>query len=181
MKEDLFQDIDTTLGWAILIVVLILCTSCKSEEAPRAAYVPLDQLETTYGRLISVGNCPTPNQNGTGDLMGLFRDHTGTVWGIPLLIGSDGIVLGCAPPKLRDAPVSGVVPADAVEIVGTANQPTGWRGGTGKLGLLIRDAQGGVRWHPVESTEITEGPKCWSQSEPVQILKHYRLVKVSNH
>jgi len=141
------------------------------------AHVPVEKLEQTYGRLITVANAPTPNQNGTGDLMGLFWDGSGTVWGIPLSIGNDGTVLGCAPPRLREAPVSGVLPADAVEIVGTANQPTGWRGGTGKLGLLLRDAEGRLRWHPVASIEITNGPVCWSQSEPVQILEHYRLVK----
>lgn len=177
MREDRFRHIETTLVWIVLIVVLILGTSCGPEEPPRAVYVPVEELEATYGRLISVGNSPTPNQNGTGDLMGLFRDDRGTVWGIPLSIRSDGIVLGCAPPRLRDAPVSGVVPADVIEIIGAANQPTGWRGGTGKLGLLLRDAQGRLRWHPIVSVEIMDGPTCWSQSEPVQMLEHYRLVK----
>ena len=135
------------------------------------------QLELTYGRLITVANSPTPNQNGTGDLLGLFRDNRGTVWGIPLSVATNGTVLACAPPMLSEVPVSGVLPADAVDIVGTANQPTGWRGGTGKLGLLLRDAQGGLRWHPVASVEVMNGPVCWSRSEPVQILEHYRLVK----
>lgn len=144
---------------------------------PAISYDLFAQLEQTYGRLISVANAPTPDQNGTGDPLGLFRDDSGTVWGIPLSVGSDGTVLGCAPPMLREAPVSDTMPADAVEIVGAANEPTGWRGGTGKLGLLLRDGQGSVRWHMVASVEIMTGPVCWSQSEPVQILKHYRLVK----
>ena len=57
--------------------------------------------------------------------MGLFRDDTGTVWGIPLLAGNDGSVLGCAPPLLREVPVSDTLPSDIVEIVGAANEPIG--------------------------------------------------------
>ena len=178
MIEGRLRLIRTIVLWGGLITTPLLSISCSAIEAPRVAHVPVAQLEQTYGRLISVANAPTPNQNGTGDLMGLFRDDRGTVWGIPLSVGSDGTVLGCAPPRLRNAPVSGVLPADAVEIVGTANQPTGWRGGTGKLGLLLRDGQGTLRWHLVASVEVTNGPLCWSQSEPVQILEHYRLVKL---
>lgn len=178
MIEDRLRLIRTILLWGGLITIPLLGISCSAKEEPRAAHVPVEKLEQTYGRLITVANAPTPNQNGTGDLMGLFRDDRGTVWGIPLSVGTDGTVLGCAPPMLRDAPVSGVLPADAVEIVGAANEPTGWRGGTGKLGLLLRDGQGTLRWHLVASTEVTNGPLCWSQSEPVQILEHYRLVKL---
>lgn len=138
----------------------------------------MEQLESTYGQLITVANAPTPNQNGTGDLMGLFRDANGTIWGIPLSLDTNGTVSGCAPPMLRDAQVSGV-PTDAGEIVGAANEPTGWRGGTGQLGLLLRDAQGAFRWHFAASVAVTNGPLCWSQSEPVQILQHYRLVKAT--
>lgn len=177
LKADRFRHAQTTLLCSALIMVLLLDTSCSSEEPPRAAYVPVEQLVPTYGRLVAVGNSPTPNQNGTGDLMGLFRDDQGTIWGIPLSIGADGTVLGCAPPRLRDAQVSGVVPADAVEIVGAANEPTGWRGGTGQLGLLVRDERETLRWHFVAPVAIKNGPLCWSRSEPVQILQHYRLVK----
>ena len=84
------------------------------------------------------------------------------------------------PPMLREAPVSDTLPSDVVEIVGAANEPNGWREGTGRLGLLLRDAQGKLRWHLVESVEIKTGPLCWSQSEPVQILKHYRLVNAAS-
>jgi hypothetical protein len=69
------------------------------------------------------------------------------------------------------------IPADAGEIVGAANQPTGWRGGTGKLGLLLRDPQGGLRWQLVAPLQLSAGPACRSRSEPVQFLNHYRLVK----
>jgi hypothetical protein len=98
-------------------------------------------------------------------------------WGLPLTVGDNGSVLGCAPPTLREVPVSDTLPANAVEIVGAANEPTGWRGGTGKLELLLRDAQGALLWHPVAAVEIKTGQVCWSQSEPVQPLKYYRLVK----
>lgn len=177
-NEDPFRCLRMTVLWGGLIMVLLLGSSCSAEE-PRAHYVPVDQLEASYGPLISLANAPTPDQNGTGDLMGLFRDDQGTIWGIPLSISPDGTVLGCAPPTLRDTQVSGVVPDDAVAIVGAANEPTGWRGGTGKLGLLLRDAQGKLRWHYVAPGEIMAGPVCWSRSQPVQILKYYRLVKTA--
>jgi len=80
---------------------------------------------------------------------------------------------------LREVPVSDTLPADAVEIVGATNEPNGWRGGTGKLELLFRDAQGGLRWHSVASVEIKTGPVCWSQSPPEQPLRYYRLVKAN--
>lgn len=157
-------------------IVLIASSGCQPER-PRAAYdVPVAQLEQSYGRLITVSNIPTPDQNGTGDRIGLFRDANGTFWGIPLTIAEDRSVTGCAANGLRDVPVSDTLPANTAEIVGAANEPTGWRGGTGKLELLLRDAQGGLRWHAVEAVEIKTDPVCWSQSQPVQPLKHYRLV-----
>ena len=165
--------------WIGLGAVLLLVASCSRPERPRAAYMPISQLEQSYGRLITVSNEPTPDQHGTGDRLGLFRDEGGTVWGIPLTIGDDGGVLGCAPPALREVPVSDTLPADAVEIVGATNEPNGWRGGTGKLELLLRDAQGGLRWHSVASVEIKTGPVCWSQSPPEQPLRYYRLVKAN--
>jgi hypothetical protein len=161
-----------------IVTAIALLSSCKPTEKPRAPYVPIEQLERTYGRLITASNMPTPNQNGTGDRLGLFRDDTGTIWGIPLTVGEDGSVLGCAPSSLREVPVSDTLPADA-EIVGAANEPTGWRGGTGKLELLLRDGQGRLLWHSVESVEIKTGPICLSQSPPEIPLKHYRLVKAN--
>lgn len=160
-----------------MIIVVIASTGCQTEQRPRADYnVPVAQLEQSFGRLVTVSNMPTPDQNGTGDRMGLFRDDSGTFWGISLTIAENGSVVGCAPPALREAPISDRLPADTAEIVGAANEPNGWRGGTGKLELLLRDAQGGLRWHPVEAVEIKTDPMCWSQSSPVQPLKHYRLV-----
>ena len=159
------------------MTVLLVASCSRQPERPRAAYdVPITQLERSYGRLITVSNMPTPDQHGTGDRLGLFRDENGTVWGIPLTVGENGSVIGCAPPTLREVPVSDTLPADTVEIVGAANEPTGWRGGTGKLELLLRDARDGLRWHSVAAVEIKTGAMCWSDSPPVQPLKHYRLV-----
>lgn len=165
-------------SWIILgaIILLIAAPGCQPER-PRVAYdVPVAELEQNYGRLITASNMPTPDQNGTGDRLGLFRDDGGTIWGIPLTIGENGSVIGCAPPAFREAPISDRLPANTAEIVGAANEPNGWRGGTGKLELLLRDAQGGLRWHAVEAVEIKTDPVCWSQSSPAQPLKHYRLV-----
>jgi hypothetical protein len=134
-------------------------------------------LEQTYGRLFTMANEPTPAQNGTGDMLGLFRDESGTVWGIPMMVDEKGNILGCAPPALHDIPPSDTLPGDTVEIVGAANEPSGWRGGTGHLGLLLRGADGRLRWHLVNSAEIKTGPVCLSHSEPVQPLNFYRLAR----
>ena len=166
-------------GPLCLLTTTLLVASCNPAKQPQAAYVPISQLEQSYGRLITVSNAPTPQQHGTGDRLGLFRDSSGTVWGIPLTIADNGSVLGCAPTTLREAPVSDTLPADAVEIVGAANEPNGWRGGTGKLELLLRDAQGTLHWHSVAALDLKTGPVCWSQSPPEQPLKYYRLIKAN--
>ncbi len=66
-----------------------------------------------------------------------------------------------------------------LNIVGAANEPSGWRGGTGRLELLLRDAEGDLRWQPVDAAEIKEGPVCWSRSPPEVPLKYYRVTKAS--
>lgn len=156
-QEFRLRAVGTLLAWSVLVTAILLTASCRRPEQPRATYVPVAQLEQSYGRLITVSNEPTPEQHGAGNRLGLFRDEGGTVWGIRLTIGDDGSVFGCAPPSLRDVPVSDTLPADAVETVGAANEPNGWRGGTGKLELLLRDAQGGLRWHSVAAVEIKTG------------------------
>ena len=90
-----------SLLWAgtILGATLLLFVACRQPEPPAVDYAPIAQLEKQYGRLITVSNSPTPDQNGTGDWLGLFRDDTGTVWGIPLLAGNDGSVLGTTQPQ----------------------------------------------------------------------------------
>ena len=169
---------NTLLLWGCLASVLLLGLSCRhAEKRPRATYSPIAQLEQTFGQLITVSNAPTPDQHGTGDRMGLFQDNSGTIWGIPLTIDENGGMLGCAPQTLRDAPVTDTLPADTVGIIGAANEPSGWRGGTGKLELLIRDAKGQLRWHPVSAAQMKSGPVCWSQSPPEIPLDYYRLVK----
>src|ERR1051325_5382109 len=162
---------------ACLAFSVLLLGSCSAEKRPEVPRVPLAEIEKTYGRLFAVANEPTPDQHGTGDRMGLFRADDGTIWGIPLAIDEGGNVMACAPPALRDAAPSDTIPDSSFEIVGAANEPTGWRGGTGKFGLLLRDGRGQLSWRPVAAVELKTGPACLSQSEPVQPLIYYRLVR----
>jgi hypothetical protein len=113
--------------------------------------------------------------------MGLFRDPTGTVWGLPLTISADGAVLGCAPPGVHDAPVTDTLPADAENILGGTNAPTGWRGGTGQLELVFRTKSGEVRTQLVRSGALATGPVCWAQEPPgpPQRLEYYRLARAA--
>ena len=165
----------------VLLTVVCVSMSCsRKPERPKAAYAPIALIEQSYGRLIATANMPTPDQNGTGDHLGLFRDDAGTVWGIPLTYDEGGSVLGCAPSTLREAPVTDNIPADALEIVGASNEPSGWRGGTGKLELLFRDSHGGFHRQSVASAELKNGPVCWSQSSPVQPLPYYRLTRTGS-
>jgi hypothetical protein len=165
----------------ILAVCLAFCVlwlgSCSAEKRPEVPRVSVAEIEKTYGRLFAVANEPTPDQHGTGDRMGLFRADDGTIWGIPLAIDESGNVLACAPPALRDAPPSDTIPDSSFEVVGAANEPTGWRGGTGTFGLLLRDGRGQLSWRPVKAVELKTGPVCSSQSQPVQPLIYYRLVR----
>lgn len=102
----------------------------------------------------------------------------GPFGGIPLTIADNGDLLGCAPPLLREFAVTDTLPA-GVDIIGAANQPSGWRGATGKLELLVRRAQGGLRLHAVAAAEVKTGPVCWSQPPLEQPLKYYRLIKAN--
>ena len=183
MSQELFSEnlhrIPPSRVRSVLLTTILLFVSCNPPKQPHAAYVPVSQLEQSYGRLITVSNAPTPDQHGTGDRLGIFRDSSGTVWGIPLTIADNGDLLGCAPPMLREFAVTDTLPADAVDIIGAVNQPSGWRGGTGKLELLLRDVQGGLRLQSVAAEEVKAGPVCWSQSPPEQPLKYYRLVKAN--
>ena len=160
-----------------LAAAILFLGSCRAEKRPEVARVRVAEIEKTYGHLFAVANEPTPDQHGTGDRIGLFRDDNGTIWGIPLAIDESGNVLACAPPALHDAPPSDTIPDGSFEIVGAANEPTGWRGGTGKFGLLLRDARGQLSWRPVAAVELKTGPVCLSQSEPVQPLIYYRFAR----
>jgi hypothetical protein len=158
--------------------IAICATGCRGRPAvPSAPYVPVTQLEAIYGPMVAAANHPTPDQHGTGDRVGLFRDSTGTLWGLPLAVADNGSVLGCAPPTLRDAPVTDSLPTSAGNIVGATNAPTGWRGGTGKLELVFRNKSGDVQWRAVSSGVLPSGPACWAQEPPgpSQRLEYYRL------
>src|SRR3954447_17313887 len=92
-------------SWAMTGIALAVTSCAGHKDRPRAPYVPLAELEGAYGRLITAGNHPTADQNGTGDRVGLFLDSAGTVWGLPVTIAAGGVVLGCAPPGLHDTQV----------------------------------------------------------------------------
>src|SRR4051812_43150762 len=83
-----------------------LAGCARRPDPARAPFVPLEDLEQAYGRLITAGNHPTPDQHGTGDRLGLFLDANGTIWGLPLTTSAGGSVLGCAPPTLHESKVT---------------------------------------------------------------------------
>jgi hypothetical protein len=151
---------------------------CGAHREPaRASYISLAEVEATYGRLITAGNHPTPQQNGTGERVGLFEDASGTIWGIPLTIESGGAILACAPPELLKADVTDTFPAGST-IIGATNQPTGYREGTGQLELVLRDAHGTTRHQVVGGARLASGPTCWAPQSPgpPQQLDYYRLI-----
>jgi hypothetical protein len=163
---------------SLSLIIVVLFVSCGGRyERSRANDVALAQLEKTYGKLIAVGNAPTPEQHGTGDRLGLFQDDNGTIWGIPLIINGNDSISGCAPQELRDLPITDTLPSDIAEILGTTNEPSGWRGGTGRLELVFRDSQGMPRWHPVSSAELKTPKLCMTESPPPTPAKFYRLAK----
>jgi hypothetical protein len=62
-------------------------------------------------------------------------------------------------------------------LLGATNQPTGWRGGTGTLELLLRDAGGAIRCLAVRGASVAGGLTCWAPESPgpLQQLYYYRL------
>lgn len=159
-------------------IAAMALTACGPKDTrARAPYLPLADIERNYGALITAGNHPTPDQHGTGERVGFFQDASGTVWGLPLSIGPDSAVLACAPTGLRTAKVTGTFSIGSV-IVGASNRPTGWRGGTGEMELLLRDRRGDLRWLAVDSAPLAGGPACWAPESPgpPQELHYYRLV-----
>src|ERR1700722_20200569 len=95
----------------LIASIAISITSCGIHQDPaQASYLPLVEIETTYGSLITAGNHPTPDQNGTGDRIGLFRDVGGTVWGLPVTVTGAGAVLACVPPTLHDQKITDTYP-----------------------------------------------------------------------
>src|SRR5262245_11563884 len=160
----------------VWIASLLLAGCGTHADTNRVSYEPLSALEARFGTLITTGNHPTPDQHGTGDRIGLFRDYEGTVWGLPLSITGEGAVVGCAPVSIHDAAVTGEYPAGA-SIIGSTNEPTGWRGGTGKLELVLRGPNGDVTLQSVNAARLPNGPACWAQIPPgpKQELFYYRL------
>ncbi len=178
MHELLFTSLGVSkLHWGWFAVVALFLTGCSGHrETPRVRYIPLPELERVYGPIVTAGNLPTPDQNGTGDRLGLFRDAQGTIWGLPVSTESDGRLLGCSPLAPRDARITDTYPAGAT-VIGATNEPTGWRGGTGNLELLLRDRRGTVRWQAVKGGQIVGGPVCWVKELPglPQQLNYYRI------
>ena len=113
----------------------------------------MSQIESAFGPLVTAGNRPTADQMGTGDRVGLCRDSTGTIWGLPLTIAENGRVLVCAPATLRDASVTDHYPAD-LTVIGATNEPTGWRGDSA-MRALGRRLHCGEHHHYSGSTSPT--------------------------
>ena len=160
----------------ILAAVAIVFSACKPHEPARASYLPLVQVEAIYGALITAGNHPTPNQSGTGERVGLFQGASGVVLGLPLMVADSGEVLACAPPVAHEGNVTDAYPAGAA-IIGSTNQPTGWREGTGELEILLRDARGAIHWQAVRGAQLAAGAVCSTPESPgpQQQLHYYRL------
>jgi len=139
------------------------------------------EIEKSYGRLITVGNHPTPDQHGTGERVGFFLDRAGTIWGLPVLIAGESQLLVCSPHTLPTARVTGTYPAGS-NLIGTTNEPTGWRSGTGRLELVMRSPNGTVIWQPVEGALPSSPPFCEAPPfpGPSQGLEYYRLSPVSD-
>jgi hypothetical protein len=125
--------------------------------------------------MVAAANHPTADQHGTGEPIGLFRDASGTVWGLALAIDGSS-VSACAPSSLREARITGEIDAEST-IVGSANEPTGWRGGTGDINLLLRDRNGRLYPQVVYGSDLPGESSCWARDVPGprQLLKYYRL------
>ena len=89
--------------WIALAFAVAVAACTRYREAPRALFVAITVLESQYGHISIAGNHPTENQRGTGDRIGLFRDRDGTIWGLPLMIASNGGAFVCVPPGLQHA------------------------------------------------------------------------------
>jgi hypothetical protein len=169
-------------AFAALAGAAIALGGCAAEQArlERVQLTPIAEVEAAYGPLVGAANHPTPNQNGNGERMELFRDSTGIVWGMPLLIASDSDVLACAPPVLAHAEVTDSFPA-GWSVVGATNSPTGWRGGTGDLELLLRDAHGKIYRQTVHGADLPDGVVCANSDPqgPPRRLHYYRLAPSS--
>jgi hypothetical protein len=161
----------------VAVVIAAACASCAQQHnRPQAPYRPVAEVERTYGPLVTAGNHPTEDQYGTGERVGLFRDPSGTIWGLPISVDGNSALLVCAPPALQAAKVTDNFDAKST-VIGSTNEPTGWRGGTGNLELLLRDRQGTIRSQAVRGADLPGDPACWAPAipGPLQRLHYYRL------
>ena len=64
-------------------------------------------------------------------------------------------------------------------VIGSANEPTGWRGGTGGLELLLRDPNGTPHWQAVSGARLSSGMVCQTghPSAVAHQLHYYRLAR----
>jgi hypothetical protein len=134
----------------------------------------LEEAQQIFGPLITTANQPTSYQSGTGQRLGFFRS-SGGVWGIPVLIES-GEIRVCAPASIEDKGVTDTFPAGS-EIIASTNKPTGWRGGSGVVELVLKDAAGTVRWHALRGGVFPDSTMCGARvpGSPA-IPTYYRVV-----
>lgn len=173
-----------TRFFAIVAGAVACLVGCASHEPPQVPYISLASVEKVYGPLITAGNLPTQVQDGTGERVGFFRAATGTVWGLPLGVSNGGDTLACAPAALHDASVTDTLPAGST-IIGATNEPTGIRGGTGRLELLLRHPSGAIHWRGINGARFASAPSCWAPDAPgpKRQFFYYRLDSraVDNH
>jgi hypothetical protein len=172
---------------AALVTVIgigaVACSSCAGRhDGEQAVYQPIADAERAYGPLVSAGNHPTLDQHGTGERIGLFRSADGTIWGLPVSVVDNAVVLACAPPALQNAKVTDSIDA-GWSVIGSTNEPTGWRGGTGNLELLLRDRRGTVRLQGVRGADLPSDPACWAPRSPGprERLHYYRLAPTTGN
>ena len=164
-------------------IALTAACSCRArrEERRQAPQESIAEVERTYGPLVATGNYPTPDQNGTGGRVGLFQDASGAIWGLPLFVDGNAVVAACAPAAVRDAKATDSFDAES-SVVGATNQPTGWRGGTGDLELLLRDGQGTIRRQAVHGADLDEAAcRAPELASSRQRLHYYHLVPYSGN
>jgi len=159
----------------LFLIAAVWCASCE-RRSPEASYAPLNDVEAAYGRLITTANHPTPYQHGTGERIGVFEGSDGMIFGLPIAAAYDGSLVVCAPEALHSARVTAHYPTGWA-IIGATNEPTGWRGGTGTLEIVLRDPSGTVHLQPVAGAELADGPVCRASSMPgpEQNLQYYRI------
>lgn len=162
-------------AWLVAALLPAGCRRPAGGEKPTLRE-SLTHAESVYGPLVAVGNHPTPDQFGTGERVAFFSHSDGTIWGLPVFFGTDGAVRICEPPNMTSAKITDTIPP-GVTVLGSTNAPTGWRGGTGQLELVLRHADGTLHWKPLASGELPRGVSCFAPMDPgpVQQLHYYRI------